>query len=212
MKEINNYCLYHLPKGGEGVNDVLTISFGEDNMVNERRLDKDIISMYHNSNLVGLAIMNFSSHAKIKINGTIFLPNIYLLNLINDYLHLNNIDVTLLEKENSGFIVGKILERKEQNKSYLYKIDIKKEILNIESTYELALNNLVVVATVGTYLYPGSKIQEYKNKEGLIIRGRICTYEDLQMNVNNAYLPLLMMEDELEIGQDFFMTEEVIHD
>ena len=212
MKEINNYCLYHLPKGGEGVNDVLTISFGDDNMVNNRKIDKDIISMYHNDSLVGFAFMNFSTHAKIKINGTIFLPNIYLLNLINDYLHLNNIDVTLLEKENSGFIVGKIIEMKEQNKSYLYRIDIKKEILNIESTYELPLNNLVCVATVGTYLYPGSKIKEYKNKDGLLIKGRICTFEDLQMNVNNAHLPLLMMEDELEIGQDFFMTEEIVHD
>lgn len=208
MKNISSYCLYYIPKGSEGLNDVLMISFSENNLVDDRKLDDKIISMFYQKELVGLALLEFSNIVKIKIDGTIFLPNSYLLKAINDYLSSHNVEIYLEEKDNSGFVVGKLIEKQEVKKSYIYKVDIKDEIIDCESSFDLPLNNLVCIAKIGTYLLPGRIIKEYQNKDGVTFKGRICTYDDLQMNVSNSYLPLLVQEDELEIGSDFFMMEE----
>lgn len=212
MRSIKNYCLYYLPKGGNSVNDVLMIDFSDNVLINKREAKDKIVYMYHDNDVISLAILEFSHLAKIKINGTIFLPNSFLIKIINDYLTQNNIDIVLEEKEESGFVVGKILSHEEKNKSYLYQVDTKEEIVNIESSYPIDDNLLVCVAKVDTYLLPNRKINEYKTKDGIVIRGRICTYDDLQIEVSNSYLPLIMQEDELEIGSDFFVTEEKGHD
>lgn len=208
MKEVNNYCLYYIPKGGEGLNDVLMIFFGGNTNIEERKLDGEVISFLAKGEVIGFAILNFSNHAKIKINGMIFLPNEYLVSIINSVLTNAEKDIHLLNKDNSGFVVGKILKKEEIDRSFLYEVDIKEEIINVESTFDIDTDLLVCIAKVNTYLLPGRMIQQYENKNHQIIKGRICTYDDLQMSVQNSYLPLLMQENELEVGQDFFLMEE----
>lgn len=210
MNELNNYCLYYIPKSNDTVSDTLMIYFGENKIVNKRILKEEIIYLLSNNDIVGYALMNFSKLCKIKANGTLFLPNEFLIKIINDYLHQNKIEITLKDKAESGFVVGRIISSSPLDKSYLYEVDIKSKIIKVESTFEIANSTLVVVALNGTYLMPGRMVNEYKNKD-LNLGNRICTFEDLQMDVSNAFLPLLIMEDDLEVGQDFFMTEEKIY-
>ena len=212
MKEIESYCLYYIPKHNEGLNDVLMIYFGENNPITERKLENELISFYNGPTIIGFAILNFSNHAKIKINGTIFLPNKYLLEIINNVLANAKKNIVLLEKPCSGFVVGKILEKEEGNRSYIYKVDINSDMINVESTYDIDIGLLVCIALENTYLLPARMIKKYETKNHKEIRGRICTYEDLQMEVQNAHLPLLMQEDELDVGQDFFLMEEKNND
>lgn len=206
---ITNYCLYYIPKNNEGgLNDVLMIYFGENEAIQERQLKDEIITFYHGSHLIGFALLNFSNHAKIKINGTIFLPNEFLINVINSVLINAKKNVTLGCKEHSGFVVGKIIDKKESGRSFVYDVDIKDEVIKVESTFDIDLNLEVCVAKTDTYLLPARMIKQYETKDKDIIKGRICTYDDLQMPVENSFLPLLMQEDELEVGQDFFLMEE----
>lgn len=205
---INSYCLYYIPKNtADPVSDMLMVFFGENKLVNKREKHNEIIILKNNDEVLGYVIMNLSSYCKIKINGTIFLPNDQLIDLINDILINNKLD-TLSYKENSGYIIGKIIDKKESNKAYVYDVDIKNKILKVESTFDIALDTLVVVAPSGTYLAPGRMIASYKNKEGINIEGRIVTYEDLQMEVENPYLPLMLWDNGLKIGEDFFLMEE----
>ena len=212
MNEITNYCLYYLPKGSEGLNDVLMVYFGGNTPITERQEGDGFITFLNGRSVLGFALLDFSEHAKIKINGTIYLPNEYLISIINSIFENAGILIHLNAKEESGFVVGKVLEKNEYEHSFLYKVDIKSEIINVESTYDIEPNLFVCIAKKDTYLLPGRMIQQYENKHHDIIKGRICTYDDLQMEVSNSHLPLLMQEDELEIGQDFFLMEEKNND
>lgn len=206
--KINNYCLYYIPKTSDSVNDVLMIYFGENKVINKRELKDDVIYLYKDNEVVGYVLTNFSSVCKIKINGTIFLPNDLLIDVINNYLSSHHINDLLEYKNHSGYYVGKIINKVDKPKSFIYDVDIGNEVIKSESTFEIPTNQLVVIALDKTYLLPARMIQKYETKDKEIINGRICTYEDLQMDVNNAYLPLLIYEDNLEVGSDFFYTKE----
>ena len=135
----------------------------------------------------------------------IYLPNSFLLKVINSVL-LNHKLEGLSEKKNSGFIVGKIVNKTMNNKTFIYKIDIGKETLQSESTFNLNVNALVIVAITGTYLLPGRMISEYEIRNFGKMNARICTYEDLQMESFDIYQPLII-EENLDLGSDFFLTE-----
>lgn len=205
-KKINNYCLYYIPKSSEGLSDVLMIYFGENKNVTKREIKDNLILLKKEEELIGVVIVNFSYYAKIKINGTIYLPNSFLLNVINNVLP--NINLELEEKENSGFIIGETTSKEEVNKMFRYEVSLGNKVIHTESSFDIPLNSLVVIALENTYLMPQRMIFGYKDKDGYQVNGRICTYEDLQMEVENAFLPILIYEDSLSIGQDFFLTEE----
>lgn len=207
-KIINNYCLYYIPKSSEGLSDVLMIYFGENKNVTKREIKDNLILLKKEEELIGVVIVNFSYYAKIKINGTIFLPNSFLLNVINNVLI--NVNIELLEKENSGFIIGETIKKEEVNKMFRYEVSLGNKVINTESSFDIPLNSLVVIALENTYLMPQRMIFGYRDKDGYQVNGRICTYEDLQMEVENAFLPILIYEDSLSIGQDFFLTEEKV--
>ncbi|MCR4879893.1 MAG: hypothetical protein K5906_02935 [Bacilli bacterium] len=205
---INNYCLYYIPKSNEKeVSDMLMIFFGENRLVNKRELNNDIIYLKNNNDVIGYVIINFSTHCKIKVNGTLYLPNNQLIDLINDVLINHHLD-TLAYKKESGLVIGRIKNKKEHRKAYIYEIDIKDNIIQTESTFDLPLNTKVVVAKSNTYLMPGRMINDYDTQDKIHLSGRIVTYEDLEMNIENPYYPILLLEEDMDIGVDFFYTEE----
>lgn len=205
---INNYCLYYIPKSNEKeVNDMLMIFFGENKLVNKREIKNDLIMLKSNNDLIGYVIPNFSNYCKIKINGTIYLPNEQLIDLINDILINHELD-KLAYKNHSGLYIAEILEKREHRKSFIYKVDIGSETLETESTFDLPINSKLVVAKSGTYIMPGRMINDYDTQDKIRLSGRIVTYEDLEMNIENPYYPILFLDEEIKVGSDFFLMEE----
>ena len=106
---ITNYCLYYIPKTSEQeVNDMLMVFFGENKLVNKREIKNDLIMLMNNQDVIGYVIPNFSNYCKIKINGTIYLPNEQLIDLINDILINHQLD-QLSYRSHSGLYVGEII-------------------------------------------------------------------------------------------------------
>lgn len=204
---INNYCLYYIPKANsKEVNDMLMIFFGENKLVNKREINNDIIMLKNNDEIIGYVIPNFSNYCKIKINGTIYLPNEQLIDLINDILLNHQLD-TLSYRNESGLVIGEIVDKKEHRKSFIYKVDIGGETKETESTFDIPVNSKLVYAKTGTYLMPGRMISDYMSQDKIALSGRIVTYEDLEMNIENPYYPIIFFED-AEVGSDFFLMEE----
>ncbi len=207
---INNYCLYYVPKNSEkDVGDMLMIFFGENKIVNKRELKNNLIYLKNNDEVIGYVIVAFSNYCKIKINGTIYLPNEQLIDLINDILKNHELD-SLAYKSHSGFVIGRIIAKKAHRKSFIYDVDIKDEKLTTESTFDLPLNTKLVVAKSNAYLMPGRMIKDYDTQDKIHLSGRIVTYEDLEMNIENPYYPILLMEEDMNVGDDFFYTEEKV--
>ena len=204
---INNYCLYYIPKANsKEVNDMLMIFFGENKLVNKREINNDIIMLKNNDEIIGYVIPNFSNYCKIKINGTIYLPNEQLIDLINDILLNHKLD-TLSYRNESGLVIGEILDKKEHRKAFIYRVDIGGEIKETESTFDITVHSKLVYAKTGTYLMPGRMINDYMTQDKIALSGRIVTYEDLEMNIENPYYPIIFFED-AEVGSDFFLMEE----
>lgn len=204
---ISNYCLYYIPKSKEQVSDMLMIFFGENKLVNKREIKDDLIMLKANEEVIGYVIPNFSAYCKIKINGTIYLPNDQLIDLINDILINHKLD-KLAYREHSGLYVGEIVSKKEHRKSFIYKVDTKDSIYETESTFDLPVGSKLVFAKSGTYLMPGRMINDYDTQDKIHLSGRIVTYEDLEMNIENPYYPILFLDEEINVGSDFFLMEE----
>ena len=205
---INNYCLYYIPKSSvNAVNDMLMVFFGENKVVNKRELINDIIYLRNNEDELGYVITNFSNYCKMKINGTIYLPNEQLIDLINDILINHKLD-KLAYKSHSGLYVAEIIDKKEHRKSFIYKVDIKEETYDTESTFDIPLHSKLVFIKSGTYLMPGRMINDYDTQDKIHLSGRIATYEDLEMNVENPYYPIIFFDEETKVGSDFFLMEE----
>ena len=204
---IDNYCLYYIPKAKEKVSDMLMIFFGENKLVNKREIKDDLIMLKNNIDIIGYVIPNFSNYCKIKINGTIYLPAHQLIDLINDILINHKLD-KLSYRDHSGLYVGEIKEKKEHRKSFIYRVDIKEGIYETESTFDLPLHSKLVFAKSGTYLMPGRMIKDYDTQDKIHLSGRIVTYEDLEMNIENPYYPILLLDESVEVGSDFFLMEE----
>jgi|GEM_PF-1080314 len=204
---IANYCLYYVPKSSEQVNDMLMIFFGENKLVNKRELKDDLIYLKNNDEVVGYVILNFSKFCKIKINGTIYLPNDTLIDLINDILLNHKLD-TLSYRSHSGLYIAQIIDKKEHRKSFIYKVDIGSQTYQTESTFDLPINTKLVFAVSGTYIMPGRMINDYITQDKLSLSGRIVTYEDLEMNIENPFYPILLLDEDMKVGSDFFLMEE----
>ena len=205
---ISNYCLYYIPKSSTNdVNDMLMIFFGENKLVNKREISNDLIMLKNNDEVIGYVIPHFSNYCKIKINGTIYLPNEQLIDLINDILLNHHLD-KLSYKSHSGLYVGQIINKKEHRKSFIYEVDIACEKIQTESTFDLPLNSKLVFAKSGTYLLPGRMISDYDTQDKIHLSGRIVTYEDLGMNIENPYYPIVFYDQDIDIGSDFFLMEE----
>lgn len=63
-------------------------------------------------------------------------------------------------------------------------------------------------AVSGTYIMPGRMINDYISQDKISLSGRIVTYEDLEMNIENPFYPILLLDEDMKVGSDFFLMEE----
>jgi len=199
---MNNYCLYYIHKSNDAIKDVLMVYFGVSAQPTRKKSFGDI-DVLMNEKPIAYVLNNFSKLCKVKINGTIFLPNNALIDLINSELKNANLE-TLSYKDESGFVVGKILKIEENKNGNIITVNVGKTSYTTISTYNLKLNDLIVYAKNNCYLFPGHMIQKYEF-DGINFDGRICSYKDLQMNNDNLDIPVVL--DEGNVGDDFFQME-----
>lgn len=204
---MNKYCLYYFPpKSDPEFSDNLFVNFGGNLRTNKIEKGEAVDKLYNNEALIGYLIHHFSEYCKLKMNGTLFLPNDQIIDIINDILvnaGLKEIDYA----DKSGFVVGEISDKKAllKTKSFLYKVKTDGE-LNIESTFDLEIGKKVVVALNGTYLMPGMMVSPFTIDGNISSDGRICSNMDLNVEPFDQFFPIIV-EDEAVNGEDFFKVE-----
>lgn len=186
--------------------DILFIIFDNEKIPNNVVKEDNVTKIYYQDNLIGVNIFNFSKIIKIKANGLIPLPNKELINVINSILSQHNID-NLPYKEESGFKIGKILsveEHPESDHLHILKVDIGSEILDIVcGAYNVKVDAIVVVATLGTTMFDGSVIKKGKLL-GVESNGMCCSEKELNLTDDQTKRGLLILDDTYKIGSDFF--------
>ena len=184
---IKNYSLFYSYKS---LGDVLMININDAFLVNKEERKNNIVCLYHDDTLLGINIFDISKIIKIKSQGMIYLPSSSLIDVINSLLKNNDIE-PLAYKSHSGYVIGQIIENEKT-----LKVDIKDEICVLPIKTNLKVGNKVVIALIGTYLNNGRIVKDYPH---------LCSYRDLGIMDNED---ILIIEEETNIGLDFFMMEE----
>ena len=202
---MNKYCLYYFPpKSDPNLGDSLIVYFGVNLPTTRQEKGDSVDKLFNKDTLIGYLIHGFSSYCKIRMSGPIFLPNDEIIDLLNDIL----VNAGLSEMDyfdHSGFVVGEIKNKKELKKSYLYEIDINKNI-NVESTFDIKVGEKVVIALNGTYLMPGMMVSPFEIADGVTSEGRICSNQDLLVPPMEEFFPVIVDSSSIN-GEDFFKVE-----
>lgn len=202
---MNKYCLYYFPpKSDPNLGDSLIVYFGNNLPSKRQEKGEKVDRLFNNDILIGYLIHHFSDYCKIKISGPIYLPNDEIIDLLNDIL-LNAGEQKLDYVDRSGFVIGEIKNKKPLHKSFLYTIETNKNI-NVESTFDLAIGEKVVVALNGTYLMPGMMVSPFEIDKNIISDGRICSNQDLNVQPLNEFFAIIADGDTTN-GEDFFKVE-----
>lgn len=172
----------------------------------EKRDDATLI--YNDSELIGINLFNISKIVRIKAQGMIVSPAKEFLEVINHVIKNIGLD-PLPAQSSSGFIVGQVLEiNKEEGKDYqVAKVDVGSRVIYAKCTgFALKQFSSVVIALPNTILFDG-EVVAVEERDGMFFEGKICTHRNLNLEspvgVDEAYI----VEEFLEIGQDFFARE-----
>lgn len=200
-----NYSLFYNLKL---IGDILLIILDEEIIPNRKeKMDEDVVFIYHDDNLVGINIFNFSKLIKIKSTGLIPLPNDQFIDVINS--RLKKFNFILPYKKESGFKIGKIIELEEHPESshlHLLKVDIGSEVLDIVcGASNVSIGAVVVVATIGTTMFDGSLIKKGKLL-GYESYGMCCSERELNLTNDQNKQGLLILDDTYKLGEDFFQV------
>ena len=198
-----NYSLFYNYKL---IGDVLMIVFENETIPTSKIEEEDLVKIYSGEKLIGVNIFNFSEIVKIKSNGLIPLPNNKLIDIINNIFKNHNLE-TLPYKKESGFKIGKILtvdEHPESSHLHILKVDVGAEILDIVcGAANVAVDAIVVVATIGTTMFDGTVIKPGKLL-GEISNGMCCSEREFNLTDDQTKRGLLLLDDSYTIGADFF--------
>lgn len=199
-----DYSIFYNKKMFE---DVLMIVFNNSAVPSRKeKMNDNIWFIYCGNELVGINIFNISNYIKIHANGLIPLPNKKFIDVLNSILKQVNFEA-LPYKENSGFIVGKIIscvEHEESNHLHILKVDIGSKVLDIVcGATNVKQDEIVVVATINTTMFDGSKIVK-GNLLGVDSYGMCCSERELHLTSDQGKHELLLLDDTYKIGSDFF--------
>jgi tRNA-binding protein len=194
------------------IGDVLLISIDNELTTTSIKTFDDITLVYHDDILTGINIFNFSGVVKIKNEGRIVLPPNEMIDAINSKLSLIS-EIKLPYVTETGFKVGKILtvdEHPESSHLHILTVDIGSEVLDIVcGAYNVKENMLVVVATIGTVMMDGTVIKPGKLL-GEVSNGMCCSPKELGLKLDYPLHHLLVLdEDKVTIGQDFFSLKQI---
>lgn len=177
-----NYGLYYSYLKG---NDVLVVRFSAKEVTYEKKF-KDILVSFANTDIVSYTIYNFKDIIKIHGDGLIALPNDIMIDVINGVLIRNGLS-PIERKEHSDFYVGKVIS--------LSPLTLKTSLgnINLSKDYDVKLNDRVVMAKNGAFLFDESQCEE----------DIICSLKQLGISSSDA----ILKDNSLDINKDFFQTE-----
>ena len=201
---MNKYSMsynYHI------IGDILMIIFNHKEKPTHHTKNGDVVGIYHNEELIGINIFDFSNICKIKSEGLITLPPKELIDAINS--KLLNAGFEKLEYINeSGFKIGKVLtceEHPDSDHLHVLTVDIGNEILDIVcGAPNVEEGQKVVVATPYTTMFDGSEIIPSELR-GIKSNGMLCSPRELHLENAPAKRGILVLEDDAEVGSDFFL-------
>ena len=108
----------------------------------------------------------------------------------------------------SGFKIGKVLtceEHPESDHLHVLTVDIGNEILDIVcGAPNVEEGQKVVVATPYTTMFDGSEIIPSELR-GIKSNGMLCSPRELHLENAPAKRGILVLEDDAEVGSDFFL-------
>ncbi len=189
----NNYSLYYsYPTLG----DVLIVIFDNERKPTSHERKGNVEVIYNKEDIIGYNIFDIQNIIKIKSQGLIYLPSPTLVEVINSIL-INAKLEPLAIKEESGYVIAQIDEIKDlEDDQKLIYLNIGKEVVQATiKNKELKPKQKVVVAKANTRLNNGALVKE----------AHICTEKELSISELEE---VLIIEDDEEVGNDFFMMEE----
>lgn len=198
-----NYALFY---NKQKFGDLLMIVFDQKSIPTSTVKEGDLIKIYNGDELIGINIFGISKIIKIKANGLIPFPNKIFIDVLNTILTQHSLP-TLESKKNSGFIIGRIvscIEHEESSHLHILKVDIGEQVLDIVcGAANVAVGEIVVVATIGTYMFDGTMIEK-GNLLGVDSYGMCCSERELNLTDDKERRGLLLLDESYKIGSDFF--------
>ena len=180
---MKNYALfYSFSKEKES----LLILFSDEEITYQKDLGRVIVS-YHDVDVVSYRIKDINKIIKIHADGMIPLLNKELLSIINNVLIKDGLK-PLEEKKHSDFYNAEVIN---VNPIKVKTID-GEYIINKE--HKVKLNDHVVLVKKGSFLFDKTYLKE----------DHLCSYKDLEISNNEE----VFIDNELNINEDFFITEE----
>lgn len=204
MKDYALFYDYHT------IGDVLLIVKDLETKPDKVLKNGDVVSLYKNDELIGINIFDISSVLKIKSKGLIVLPIKEMIDIINNILENAGVE-TLSYKEESGFKIGHVLtceEHPDSDHMHVLTVDIKDEVLDIVcGAPNVKAGQKVVVATLGTTMFDGKKIVPSELR-GIKSNGMLCSPRELHLEGAPQVRGILVLDENAEIGEDFFKLEQ----
>jgi len=201
--------MYRLFYNYRTLGDVLMIIF--DNESKATRIEKRNSStvLYNDEKIIGINLFDISKIVRIKADGMILNPATEFIDVINHILLNDGLDPLLYLKD-SGFIVGQVIEvidDGDESGLVLVKLDIGSRVIYAETQDKnLQPFSLVVVALPDVILFDGSTVKIIE-RNGIYCEGKICTNRDLNFDRDHDGEDIYLVEDNFNVGQDFFMEE-----
>ncbi|MDY0345619.1 MAG: DUF4479 domain-containing protein [Bacilli bacterium] len=200
--------MYRLFYDYHAIGDILMIVFNNQKRTDRAEKRNEIALIYSGDELIGINIFNISQIVRIKAKGMIVNPAQEFLQVINHILKNAEVD-PLPEQTNSGFIVGQVLEiiNNDEKDFRIAKVDIGSRVIYTKIAHlEVIENALVVIALADTILFNGQTVN-VETIDGMYFEGKIATFKDLNIDASNEEDKVFIIEEFMEIGQDFFAKE-----
>ena len=189
---MKNYALYYSYKG---IGDVVIVMF-EDKKATRYVKKGRVTVIYHDDEVIGYNIFDIKEILKIKSEGMIYLPSPALVEVLNTILINEGVE-PLKIMENSGYFTAKV---QQINGNYA-RLSLGDKEINASVKDDIRVNDNVVIAIKGTHLYNGKVVED----EALV-----CTYKQLGISIEDDRI--LHLDEDVEIGKDFFSSEVKIYD
>ncbi len=197
--------LFHAFYNVEGCGDVLLTRVKKGTTSYYKTFD-DIVALYNTKDeIIGYNFLQASKYFEKLKNGMIDLSK-EDVNIINELLIKQNLDEVEYQDVDT-FVVGKVIELEmhpDSDHLHIAKVDINKEVLQIVcGASNIALNQLVVVATIGTIMPSGLEITP-SSLRGVPSHGMLCSAKELNIPGEFPKGILVLEDTKYEIGKRFY--------
>ena len=177
---MNSYAIYY--DYNENKNDLIILFKNKEYTKVENYHNVDVY--LRDNEVVKYVIHGINNLIKIYSKGIIHSPLKELIDVINIFLSKANLK-SLTYKENSGFIIGQIVENG--------RVDLGNKIISIDTPDDL-LNQFVVVSIPNIFIKKDKFLTDY----------HLCTFLDLGISDEDK---IFVIDEKCEKGKDFYLWE-----